>query len=355
MNFSEIQSAKLKLDTHIDKQRTHMYKPIQIAEILYAYRTGLVNIDPSDLNTYRTQSRRWRNDVTMSLVGRVSTSSSRYQDDLFGDGAIPPKVIEVLAKENNENNGIVESYIYHRYRERLGMVKDVSDFIHNRDETNFSLEDFFQVFNSHHSLKKSSDKVYEIIVYSLFYTIVSYLDIELSLSIKNHDDNVLHDFSDFNQIVLGIPDNSTSNQFKGNIFRVGTTNAADKGLDMLSNFGPVIQVKHLALTEELSEEIADSINSDQIVIACKAAEKALITSVLQQIGWGEKIQGIVTELDLIRWYNLCFSKYQEQLGGNLLVNLRREFAEEFPHTINLERFLESREYFIDDLEGTWKL
>src|SRR5699024_11026452 len=142
---------------------------------------------------------------------------------------------------------------------------------------------------------------------------------------------------------------------KANVYRVGVTNAADKGLDMWSNFGPVIQVKHLSLTEEISEEIADSIKADQIVIACKQTEQDMIESLLTQIGWRNKIQWIVTEMDLIHWYNLCFTKYKDTLGKDLLINVRREFAEEFPFTLEINNFLVERNYSDNQLKGLWSL
>ncbi|MCQ5056784.1 HaeII family restriction endonuclease, partial [Agathobaculum butyriciproducens] len=73
--------------------------PIQIAEILYKIRTE-GNIDPLNLEDYRTKSKRWRDDVCLPLLGRVCTSSARFQDDLFNDNAVPPQMLNVL---NNEN------------------------------------------------------------------------------------------------------------------------------------------------------------------------------------------------------------------------------------------------------------
>ena len=70
--------AKKSLDTVINKGRVHLYKPIQIAEILHWDRTA-GGIDLEDLETYRTASRKWRNSVSLKLVGRISTSSARYQ------------------------------------------------------------------------------------------------------------------------------------------------------------------------------------------------------------------------------------------------------------------------------------
>ena len=242
----DINQAKDKLDKLIDKQRTHMYKPIQIAEILRAYRFGEKDLDLNDLNTYRTKSKRWRDDVTIRLIGRVSTSSARFQDNLFEANAIPPNVLSILGEENNLKNGVIESYIYHRFKEKLTMVHIVREFVVDKSHENFSLKEFLEVFNQQSGLRKSIDKIYEIIVYSLFYTVINHLDVEMELSINNFDSELVNDFEEFTQIVLGINKESKSVITKANVYRVGVTNAADKGLDMWSNFGPVIQVKHLS-------------------------------------------------------------------------------------------------------------
>ena len=54
----ELVQAKESLDTIIKKARVHLYKPIQIAEILYRDRVE-GDIDLSKLETYRTKSRKW--------------------------------------------------------------------------------------------------------------------------------------------------------------------------------------------------------------------------------------------------------------------------------------------------------
>ena len=57
MNIIE---AKQSIDKVIAKARVHLYKPIQIAEILY--RDRIVNdIDLNELKTYRTSSKKWGN------------------------------------------------------------------------------------------------------------------------------------------------------------------------------------------------------------------------------------------------------------------------------------------------------
>ena len=75
-------ATKRSLDTVIGKARIHLYKPIQIAEILYRDRV-VGDIELKDLETYRMQSRKWRDEVCMRILGRSSTSSARFQDNLF--------------------------------------------------------------------------------------------------------------------------------------------------------------------------------------------------------------------------------------------------------------------------------
>ena len=96
-----VEEAKRALDSVIEKGRVHLYKPIQVAEILYRDRV-CKDIDLSNLEDYRTQSKKWRDAVTISLVGRKCTSSARFQDDLFNANATPPSVLVVLGRENRK-------------------------------------------------------------------------------------------------------------------------------------------------------------------------------------------------------------------------------------------------------------
>ena len=90
-----ISEAKQALDKIISKGRVHLYKPIQIAEILYRDRID-GDIDLSDLSTYRNASKRWRDIICLRFLGRTSTSSARYQDDVFNENAVPPSVLEIF-------------------------------------------------------------------------------------------------------------------------------------------------------------------------------------------------------------------------------------------------------------------
>ncbi len=94
-----IKEAKKSLDKVIEKGRVHLYKPIQVAEILYRDRIEK-DIKLIELETYRSPSKKWRDVVCIRFLGRTSTSSARYQDDVFNDNAIPPLVLDALDKEN---------------------------------------------------------------------------------------------------------------------------------------------------------------------------------------------------------------------------------------------------------------
>lgn len=114
---------------------------------------------------------------------------------------------------------------------------------------------------------------------------------------------------------------------------------------MYSNWGTAIQIKHLSLDLSLAENIVNSVSSDRIVIVCKDAEKDVIVSLLSQIGWRSHIQSIVTEIDLINWYEKALrGSFSDSIGDTLLYTLASEIAEEFPSVDNTPAILKDRHY-----------
>lgn len=156
---------------------------------------------------------------------------------------------------------------------------------------------------------------------------------------------MLQEFSDFAKKVMCIDSNNLSYIQSAHVYRVGVTNAADRGLDMYSNWGPAIQIKHLTLDEELAENIVASVSSDKVVIVCKEAEQKTILSLLTQIGWRDHIQDIITEQDLIQWYEKALrGTYSEILGDEVICRLCGEIAEEFPSVDAVPDILKKRNY-----------
>ncbi len=341
-----IQEAKQALDKVIDKARVHLYKPIQVAEILHRDRTEK-KIKLSDLSTYRTTSKKWRDIVCVQFLGRTSTSSARYQDDVFNDNAVPPLVLEILGKENKAKNGIVEAYVYRKFLERFSQMSTGLDYTVTHNKNNFKLDEFLAMFWNEPGLRRSIDKIYEIIVYSLFSALVEALEVSVEVSMNPNKTDILKEFKDFAKSVIQLTPKQTSVKLKARINRVGVTNAADRGLDMWANFGLAIQIKHLSLTEELAENIVSSVSADRIVIVCKDTEQKIIVSLLNQMGWKSKIQSIVTETDLLTWYEKALrGKFAKTIGDKVLKNLTDEIQVEFPATDNTEflKFLKQRGY-----------
>lgn len=341
MNNTE---AKEALDNLINKSRVHLYKPIQIAEILYQKRLH-PEMDLLDLESYRKVSKKWRDEVSIELLGRKCSSSSKFQDNLFEENAIPPRVLYVLGEENNKRNGAVEAYIYSQFDDKHAQLSRALKYCTNSTPKDFYVKTFIDSFWNEPGLRRSLDKIYEIIVYALFSTIINELNLSVEITIDADKFDILKEFEDFTKKIMCIDIQNPTYRQDAKVYRVGVTNAADRGLDMYSNWGPAIQIKHLALDETLANSIVDSVSSDRIVIVCKSADKDIIVSLLTQIGWKAKIQSIVTEDDLIGWYEKALrGRYSDELGQPLLDLLEEEIGEEFPSVGNSTEIIDSRHY-----------
>lgn len=331
----KIEDVKPLLDEVIRKGRVHWYKPIQIAEVLYRDRVE-GDIDLEQIETYRINSKKWRNSITNKFLGRVCSSSNDYQDALFLK-AIPPENLTILGKYNKEKGGVIEKYIYDQFLDRFNQMSKILDYCKNHDVSNFVLKDLLELFRVQPGLKKSVDKIYEIVVYALFTTLVSVLEVKVTVSYNPERKELLCLFEDFSEKVICISPSQETFISDASIYRVGVTNAADRGLDMWGNFGPAIQIKHLTLDEELAESITSEIYSNRIVIVCKDSEQKTIVSLLNQIGWRSKIQSIVVESELEDWYEKALrGKFASSIGNELIEILEKEIINEFPITKNVD-------------------
>lgn len=340
-----VAEAKAKLDTVIRKSKIHFYKPIQIAEILHYQRTVDRKLNLRDLESYRTKSRKWRDVVSAELLGNVCSSSARFQDDLFNENAVPPEALYVLGQENLRTNGAVEAYIYSKFDNKHEQLENALLYCMTSTPSNFEVRKLIDSFWYEAGLKRSLDKIYEIIVFSLFDTLVNQLEMTVDVSFSETKVDVLYEFEDFAKKVMCLDCENLIHRSSAHVYRVGVANAADRGLDMYSNWGPAIQIKHLVLSEELAESIVDSVNSDRIVIVCKAAESKLIVSLLTQIGWKSKIQSIVTEDDLVEWYEKALrGTYSAQMGERMLTTMCEQISVEFPSIEQSRGILFKRNY-----------
>ncbi len=339
----EMLQAKQVLDTLITKQRVHMYKPIQVAEILYHVRQGELTIDQveNELEVYRNLSKRWRDNVTRLLLDRVSTSSQKYQDNLFEANAVPPSSLTVLAQGNVD--GIVERYIYQRFLEKQRRILKLAELLNRAAIGTFDLEDFLAEFRYDKGIRRSIDKAFEIVVYALFNTLVKHLKVTITVSADPAESKLLREFEMFASLLLGIDVQNPTVRLPAKLHRAGTTNAADRGLDIWANFGPAVQVKHLTLTENLAEDISSEIAADRIVIVCKDSEKETINRICQQLD--QRIQGVIVQSQLVEWYSRALhGDFSDRLGADLLNSLRQEFRNEFPFSVTFKELYKERAY-----------
>lgn len=352
--LSTILEAKQALDKVIGKARVHLYKPIQIAEILHRKRVIDPDLELENLDSYRVESRKWRRNVTSRLLGRDSSSSARYQDDVFNDNAIPPSVLKVLG-DANQATGVVEAYIYARVHERYKSMRNVLAYAETSDPRSFHLKELLRRFREEPGLKRSQDKVYEIAVHALFDSLVRALCAQVTVAIDETKKGLAEEFRSFIELVLGLSPPNLAVTMPARLFRAGVTNAADRGLDMWSNFGPAVQVKHVTLDKELLEEIVESVAADRVVVVCRDCDRDQIEAVVRQL-WSNRVQGIITESDLDEWYERALrGKYAGELAEGLLRNLREGLRDEFPLMIELETFLEERGYNKIPLTGIWQI
>jgi type II restriction enzyme len=343
MSEKEIVQAKKKLDTLLSKQRVHMYKPIQIAEILFHTRQGELTIDQirNEIEAYRNPSKRWRDSITRLLLDQVSTSSQKYQDNIFDDNAMPSAALAILAQANTD--GIVERYIYQRFREKQRRILKIGELLDGATAKNFDLNNFLKEFIKDQGIKRSIDKAFEIVVYALFNMLVKQLKVSVTIAADPDESQLLKEFEDFARLLIGIDVENPTVKLPAKLYRAGATNAADRGLDIWGNFGPIVQVKHLTLTQDLAEDISDNIAADHIVIVCADAEKETIERVCQQLG--HKIKGIIVQTQLECWYDRALrGNFSKRAGQDLLKSLRQEFRNEFPFSKTFEPFYTARGY-----------
>lgn len=350
----DLEQAKAALDSIINKSRVHFYKPIQLAEILFKHRTES-KIDLKKIEDYRSVSKKWRDTITQPFLGRVCTSTAKFQDNLFENNAMPPRLLDVLGRFNKKNGGIVEAHIYKAFSDKYFQLNKGLDYCLNANRETFRLDEFMQLFWAEAGLKRSIDKVFEIVVYSLFEALVVNANLKIEINAQDRH-QVLAEFPEFAQKVIGFDKSNSNLVLDAHFHRVGVTNAADRGLDIFANFGAVIQVKHLALSEEMAEGIISNIDAQKIVIVCKNAEAKTIESLLVQIGWRSRIQAIVTIEELNDWYERALTgRCHKILANSILNSLKEQIQLEFPSLGNLEfeTFSKQRGYHQIQVDG-WK-
>jgi len=187
-------------------------------------------------------------------------------------------------------------------------------------------------------------------------TIVVELNAQVTVSVPKSKGTVLAEFSDLSTILLGLSNGKYEYTMPAHVYRVGITNAADRGLDMWANFGPAIQVKHMSLNPRLARDIVDQVESDNIIVVCTVVERETIETVLKQTSWMRRVRDIVTEEKLAEWYTRCLrGKHSALLAQKLLDRLSTELKREFSQAAGVVDFIKDRRYMEISSPALWNV
>ena len=312
-----------KLKKVIDKARMEYYKPIQVAEVLYRDRMQLATIDPDNLETFRVESRSWRDEVTIRLYGKSSTSSARFQDDLWNENAVPPWALRELLESNREDASI-ERYVYDRIRRAWGDLSKVFKLA-NQVPSSAQVEAILEEAWS--SSPNSTDRVVEVLGQCLLNAELRLMGAKMTVFV-----DVSESDSPVSKAVKSI--GTQSLRFE----RLGRTNAADAGLDIWSNFGTVVSVKNRRLTKALLTEILDDTPIGDLLVLCRGSDNA--AEALANAA--DRSVSIVTLDSQISRADSLFPS--TELQNNFQKELQTSLFREFPQTETFSAFLEERGY-----------
>ena len=323
--------AVAKLDSVISKSRVEMYKPIQVAEVLHAARFDK-SIQLNNLETYRLQSKQLRDAVTRELLGKVSTSSAKFQDDIWNETAVPPEAMNVLGALN-QKHGAVEEYIYQNVwlkNSFLILIRDNLDTIKNIDD----IHSLFAAFNED-GMRSSGDRLFEIFVVAVLQADIS----SLNVKIKFEEDKLISGSSSAERIIQAVQTLTHRLHFS----RIGHTNAADAGLDIWSNFGAIVSVKNYKLDEQLARKVLEDTPIGQLVIACDSYTGEAL-EVLKKESIDRSIT-LVTKNELMQDAKRLLGT--QSSAEEFLKVFLSNFDHEFPRNTTLEVFMQNRGYKIE--------
>ena len=105
---------------------------------------------------------------------------------------------------NRKTNGGVESYIYKKFFERFNQMSSALEYSYSRTPDNFHLSEFLALFWLEPGLKRSIDKVYEIVVYALFSSLIEALGVKVKIDLDLSNIDLLKEFEDFTRQIISL-------------------------------------------------------------------------------------------------------------------------------------------------------
>ncbi len=218
----------------------------------------------------------------------------------------------------------------------------------------FKTADLFRKLADQDVFKCSVGTIYEIAAVSIFEAVVAVTRPTKKTNIQSDNEKLLGEFYDLTKLLLGVETGIFSWQPDVCIYRVGAVGEMDPSLNMLLNTESAIQVKYLSLDGSFVQPAVRQVESDHIVIVCRDVDAKVIEVVAKQINWGRRVRGIVSESELIAWYERCLrGDNSALLVKPLLKKLSDGFKAEFPQAGAMVAFLEERNYLSANPDKVW--
>jgi HaeII restriction endonuclease len=324
------EQALAKLDAVVSKSKVEMYKPIQVAEVLHAARNDS-SIKLDELETYRTRSKKFRDQVTRELFGKVSTSSAKFQDDIWSEDELPPPAMQILGNIN-ATTGKVEEYIYQNVWRKNSFLIEIRNYLQAIEDSD-DLVSIFEAFEAD-GMRSSGDRFFETFCVAVLQCDVSSSGAYIKILEQTRSNNL----STVEKIIDAIKAGEPKLQFS----RIGHTNAADAGLDIWSNFGVIVSVKNYLLDADLAIKVLEDTPVGELIIACDNYTNEALEEIKKMTP--NRSVTIVTKAELLNDAKRLLSDAAsaKQFVQILLSN----FDHEFPMALTLESFMKNRGYSV---------
>ena len=185
------------------------------------------------------------------------------------------------------------------------------------------------------------EKIFDAVFYSMFFALKSFLEGERLNALEK--ELILSNFG-YLGLFVKLADTNVKKSEEGiRVYQISKSTEYDFNEDYSD--GVTLQIRHLSLNTSFINAYSTSIFCDHILIICKNSERKTIVRFLSQIGLKSRIQSIVTEDDLVRWYEKALrGSHAELLGNTLLETMRKELANEFPSIDETPEIIKRRKY-----------
>ncbi len=222
-----------------------------------------------------------------------------------------------------------------------GSIGELVLSLEGSDPNEFSLRQFLDRC-CQSQLQRVKERIYEIIACAVPATLTKFLDVQVTTTISAKQFQLVADDETLLAAVLGMPKSKSKKTVAGHLNRLGLTSAADGGVDIVSNFGFIAQVKHAVLDDQLLSKLYGAVQIEGMTVICRSA-----TFSSPSDAGGPHTFSVITEDDLVRWsHQIVRGDFglgaADFLCESLTAGLRREFPACDP--VDFAAFMTERGY-----------